>query len=766
MGGPISTDTPSQTPALADLHAGFRAPWTPIRRSPAFTLGLFLVAAASLLIPLAYAAIILLSAWGLWEYLRWSISPAAPWRGLLAVPVLISVILGFIALLFLLKPLFAPAPRDRERFPLHPKEQPTLYAFVHAVCDTIGAPRPSAIEVIAQPNAAASFRRGLLSILLPADLSLTIGMSLVAGMPLDQFAGVLAHELGHFSQGAGMRASYLIRRINHWLHRCVHEPDQWDLHLRFAIDNTFNIAWLAILHAVRLLVALGRLPLRGLLVLSNALSGWFARQMEFDADDHETRFAGSACFADTTLTLLRLTRAERSAIAQVRDFAHARQLPDNFPALVALAASSLSGEDRDAIRRETERTDSDWFDSHPPTGERLRRAAAAAEPGIFRLDLPASALFSDFDLACRRATIAYYEEHLSPRTLAQCERTPVASLPRAPAEPGTSANAPADASNPLVAFLGFEPPAWRPLFLPFEVPHPADDPKAAVAHLRRVLTAHPAAVAAARDSDAQCRAADLDLARADQAAAAFTLGLSPRTVRKLTDAPFAGLAEARRARDDAAARLDAAVQRLQPLADLSASRLALSLRVLAHPAADRIPDAPRLRARAAELCRTLAALKAVHSRVTDIRAGLLREGAAFLAHLDPRRHEQGLRAAKRLAERLRGLLQDVRRDAGGVPYPFPLPGEPKSLGARLVSDTPPFGDLSGIFAVAGELVDLFPREHRRVVAELASIAAAVEAALRLAPPASTASAGPPTGTSRPPPGSAAPAPSKKPAPPR
>jgi hypothetical protein len=60
------------------------------------------------------------------------------------------------------------------------------------------------------------------------DLVLTIGMPLVAGMSLRQFAGVLAHEFGHFSQGAGMRLSFIIRSINLWFMRVVYERDDWD----------------------------------------------------------------------------------------------------------------------------------------------------------------------------------------------------------------------------------------------------------------------------------------------------------------------------------------------------------------------------------------------------------------------------------------------------------------------------------------------------------------------------------------------------------
>ena len=45
---------------------------------------------------------------------------------------------------------------------------------------------------------------------------LTIGLPLVAGLSLREFAGIIAHEFGHFTQGFGMRLSYVIRQINGW----------------------------------------------------------------------------------------------------------------------------------------------------------------------------------------------------------------------------------------------------------------------------------------------------------------------------------------------------------------------------------------------------------------------------------------------------------------------------------------------------------------------------------------------------------------------
>ena len=75
-------------------------------------------------------------------------------------------------------------------------------------------------------NASAGFGRD--AGLFGQNLVLTIGLPLVAGLTARQFAGVLAHEFGHFSQGAGMRLSYVVRSVNAWFARVVFERDGWD----------------------------------------------------------------------------------------------------------------------------------------------------------------------------------------------------------------------------------------------------------------------------------------------------------------------------------------------------------------------------------------------------------------------------------------------------------------------------------------------------------------------------------------------------------
>src|SRR5213075_671827 len=104
--------------------------------------------------------------------------------------------------------------------------------------------------------------------------------------------GVLAHEFGHFAQGAGMRLTYVIRKFNFWFARVVYERDSWDVKLEQASRGTdWRIA--IVLHAARGCVWFTRRILWALMHAGHAISCFLLRQMEYDADSYEAKLAGS-----------------------------------------------------------------------------------------------------------------------------------------------------------------------------------------------------------------------------------------------------------------------------------------------------------------------------------------------------------------------------------------------------------------------------------------------------------------------------------------
>jgi len=398
----------SPTLSKDELAAALTGRLQPVPVPLGYRAGLLAVALALVVLPLLYLA--LTATVGFALYLHATRSPAilfgdwsqlSLWR-LLAY--LGPIVIGLVLLLFMVKPLFARPARRAAPVVLDPSRSPTLFAFVELLQRAVGAPMPRTIHVDCAVNASAGPRQGFYS-LLRGDLLLTIGLPLVAGLSAGQLAAVLAHELGHFAQGSGMRLSHLVRSVNAWFARVVYERDELDLWLTKA--STESGGWASVvLMLARLFVWLTRGVLWALMLAGHAVSTFMLRQMELDADRYEARLAGSDTFRETALRLRVLAAAGQSAVAALSESWHEKRLVVDFPTLVAAIADDFAEAEIDEAHT---LPPASAFDTHPPDAERIARAEREAAPGVLRLDVPARALFEDYEGLAREATRAYYE---------------------------------------------------------------------------------------------------------------------------------------------------------------------------------------------------------------------------------------------------------------------------------------------------------------------------------------------------------------------
>lgn len=288
--------------ALVDSFDG-HMPRIPI--SIAYRIGALFVAIIMILIPIFYIGLVLGACYLIYYHAVEHVVIFKTWRHwYLAILVyVVPLLAGIILVVFMFKPLFArPLPRGKCRS-LDKNKQPLLHEFVEHVCTVVGAPVPRQLDVDLQVNASAGFRRGMWS-LFGNDLVLTIGLPLVAGLNVQQLAGVLAHEMGHFAQGAGLRLTYIVRSINEWLFRAVNEHDEWDDTL---IAWSESSEYLGIILALAMVfISITRRILFLLLVVAHGISCFQLRQMEYHADQYEIHLAGSKAFKTTSRRLTRL----------------------------------------------------------------------------------------------------------------------------------------------------------------------------------------------------------------------------------------------------------------------------------------------------------------------------------------------------------------------------------------------------------------------------------------------------------------------------
>jgi len=317
------------------------------------------------------------------------------------------IVIGCILVLFMFKPIFSRPAKPSKQINLDKESEPLLFAFVAKICEAVHAPIPKRIEVNNEVNASASFRRGFWS-MLGNDLQLTIGLPLVSGLNIRQFAGVLAHEFGHFSQGIGMRFTFIIRSISYWFTRVVYERDEWDDRLEgWAKGLDFRICW--IFHLARLFVWLTRKILWALMMLGHVVSTFMLRQMEFDADRHEARLAGSEVFESTSRKISLLSFASQGAYNDLGDFYREGRLVDDLPKLIQHNIDQFTPEVLQRINQHVNEAKTGFFDTHPCDRERYDSARKENTDGVFQLELPSTVVFSDFEDLSKAVTWDYYQ---------------------------------------------------------------------------------------------------------------------------------------------------------------------------------------------------------------------------------------------------------------------------------------------------------------------------------------------------------------------
>lgn len=350
-------------------------------------------------------AVIGLTAWHLLAHAHWFQVGASGLGGYA-----VGGIVGTLVALFLVKPLFSRRPTPPPSRAITHEEHPRLFQFIGAICQEVGARPPSRVDVDCSVNASVGFRQGWSSIA-EGDLTLTLGLPLIAGPSARGFGGVLAHEFGHFNQEAGLRLTYVVRLLSDWLWRVVHERDALDEHLAEAIENA-GVFLAFPLHLAHGGIWVSRRFLWVLMLLGHAACCRLLRQMEFDADQEEARVAGSETFAHTSQRLRLLHVGwQRSRPLLTRAWRE-RRLPDDLATYIRHLADSLPEETRNAVEETARNAKTGTFDTHPCDAEREAAALAVGAPGKIDVDEPAPALFSDFSTLCREVTREHYTQVL------------------------------------------------------------------------------------------------------------------------------------------------------------------------------------------------------------------------------------------------------------------------------------------------------------------------------------------------------------------
>lgn len=711
---------------LKRLRAGFVGPIDPVRTPLTYHLGILVATGMMLLVPLIYLTLIAAFGYSVYYHAvnHTGILTAARGRGAVVAALIYAapLVIGPILLLFMLKPFFSrPVGGGRSRS-LVRENEPLLFEFVDLICEAVGSPRPRRIDVDCQVNASAGFRRGFGSFL-GGDLVLTIGMPLVAGLSLREFGGVLAHEFGHFTQGIGMRLTYVLRSLAAWLSRVVFDRDRWDQWLASsAAQADFRIGW--VLYLAMLMVWITRQVLRALLNLSMAVVGYVLRQMEYDADRYETRVAGAHAFESTAKKLARLNAATNSASSQLAGAQLEGKLVDDLPGLIVLNLSRLPKSVDKELERQLENHRTGWFDSHPTDRDRIANARADGSEGVLTLPGPASQLFGNFEAHCQAATWEYYSQ-VFPKPVDRASLQPVREL-------HAKQNEQEKSREGLERYSQGTLRPRRRVGLRRDQLAPPESPAAEAERTRELRKRFEASIAAHREALRKWEKA------ADRALAARIYEEMHRADVSL---PKKDLKESYRTREGCVAArkrarrsINEVERELEGVEAVAGERMLSALRLAQHDAiVSRMPDGDKVRTRIVVLTKALGAIEGSLETINS-----LRDQSAVLNALASVADAGGV--SEELHDRVRmnardahGWLETLRDVLAVHDYPFDHADGEAKLGARVVPSVPDREALGDVISATDLALDAITTVHHQVLAELCAVAARIETALKLPP---------------------------------
>jgi Zn-dependent protease with chaperone function len=693
-----------------------------VRTSPLYLMALFVVAAGMVLLPLVYLGLVAGVGYGLYFHATENVSILESGRGYrvrlfgYAAP----LVVGGVLFLFMVKPLFARQSRRERRLSLVRDNEPTLFAFVDRLCETVGAPKPRRIDVDCEINASASFRHGLWS-MLGSDLVLTIGAPLAAGLSIRQFAGVLAHEFGHFAQGMGMRVCYVIRNVSWWFARVVYERDAWDEKVVELCQSGY-VGVRIIFYISRFFVWITRWVLWLLMQIGNVISCGLLRQMEYDADRYEARISGSRSFEETVHQLHLLQMGSRAVHEDLWVSWKDRHLADNLPLLLTAKVAEISDKVQGDIAKAISESKTGLLSTHPSDSARIRNAFKENAEGVFQAMGPASQLFSNFDGLCKAATLFYYEDltgtRLRPENLVS-----TASLAK---RQGEMVERGAAAKR---FFRGCLDPL-RPLHIS-RFSDAADlPPKECLAKLKQARVAlEKSSAVVANSSEGYAKLRD-SLAQTRVAYKLLNLGL--RIDPKLFNLTKASAAEARTRQTSLERAVDAKEKELAKVESVLRLRMECALALLnVKPVADRMPGAEQIRARSGELLEALSVVQSTADAVEEVRRNvgpLLAVDATFGEYCDD---EDFVQQGLKLLEEQKQALIEVRGLLRSHVYPFEHADGEITMAAYAIGSIPAAQELSAMARAGLLVVESMDMLYLRLMGELAQIAERVEAAVGL-----------------------------------
>ena len=461
-----------------------------------------------------------------------------------------------------------------------------------------------------------------------------------------------------------------------------------------------------------------------LMGLGHLTSAFLLRQMEFDADKHEARLAGSQVFASTQRQLRVLGGATQGAYADLNEFYKEGRLGDNLPLLIQANVKQIPNDIVEKIHVAAAELKTGLFDTHPADAERITSAQLEKAPGMFHLTGAATTLFTNFNALAKTCTWDFYRGVFG-NGFKLTDMHPVETLlERMDAETNTY--------KALHRYFQGTFSTLRPISLPSVWSEPPKNPNETLAEIKRLRDELVGAAEKVKKLAEQYRAADDRALEAVQALLLVRARLKFKPeVFHLTAATGDAVQQARDAAARDIGRLGPAIEKV---AEHNGGRLFSALRLMHVPQVKaKLPDAQTWLSQVNDLLQVAALVGRQVMQLVDLRNAYA-SFSLLLSHLEKNRENpQFVQTVISSMRRNYELIAGIREALTQATYPFDHAHGEMKLETYVLPQMPHPEDLGGVYEASGRVLDRVPSLYAKVCARLAWMAEQVEQAVGLSP---------------------------------
>ncbi|SKB00033.1 hypothetical protein SAMN02745166_03048 [Prosthecobacter debontii] len=380
------------TPAAQPKKRVRLTPW----RGPFHFLLLLITSSLTLMLPLGYLLVVVVLGFFVgWLGFEWTtyLALAETWKWQDILP-LSYIAAGAATWIFMLRPLL-PKPRaDHVALQMAPANQSRLFALVDELCWHLRLDPPQEIWFDTTTSIRSSVRDGVLGVT-GGELILHIGLPVVSVVNAREFAALLARELAMNAGGLGTTFSHLVRELNVWFYRALHERDPWEMEMRVGKSKETATQRLVRV-ATCLWMGVAKVPFALFVIAARLISLAALARLSSGADAAGVNLIGKSRWKKLREKMDHLQNAWDASRTEIQRGVSQHRLPDNLALLIArhVSRNLASGGKAEEAKESTT----------PPRGATITEGLPE--------NIPAAALVRGFVDLSRQVTCFYYQHEL------------------------------------------------------------------------------------------------------------------------------------------------------------------------------------------------------------------------------------------------------------------------------------------------------------------------------------------------------------------